>query len=102
MEVATINIFIVDPFSTIFLVITITVDHFAKWFFIIRKEGTPLVIFKTIVSFIKLFVMDFDITNVTVIFLIKGVVAHDADTINTNTVSLDVILSKKLETTTDG
>ena len=102
MEVATINIFIVDTLSTIFLVITITVDHFAKWFFIIRKEGASLVIFKTIVSFIKLFVMDFDITDVTVIFLIKGVVTHDADTINADTVSLDVILSKKLETTTDG
>ena len=102
MEVATINIFIVDPFSTIFLVITITVDHFSKWFFIIREEGTPLVILKAIVSFIELFVMDLDVTNITIIFLIEGVVAHNTDTINADTISLDVILTKKLETTTDG
>ena len=101
MEVATINIFIVDTLRTVFLVITITVDHFSKWFFIIREEGAPLVILKAIVSFIELFVMDFDVTNVTVIFLIKGVVAHNTDTINADTVGLDVILSEKLETTTN-
>ena len=102
MEVATINVFIVDTFSTIFLVITITVDYFTKWFFIIRKEGTSLVIFKTIIGFIELFVMNFDVTDVTVIFLIKGVVTHNTNTINADTIGLDVILSKKLETTTDG
>ena len=101
MEVATINVFIVDTFSTIFLVITITVDHFTKWFLIIGKEGATLVIFKTIIGFIEFFVMNLDVTDVAVIFLIKGIVAHNTDTINADTVGLDVILSEKLETTTN-
>ena len=61
-----------------------------------------MVILKAIVSFIELFVMDLDVTNITIIFLIEGVVAHNTDTINADTISLDVILTKKLETTTDG
>ena len=59
-------------------------------------------IFKAIIGFIEFFVMNFDVTDVTVIFLIEGVVAHNTNAVNANPVSLDVILSKKLETTADG
>ena len=45
--------------------------------------------------------MNLDVTDVAVIFLIKGIVAHNTDTINADTVGLDVILSEKLETTTN-
>ena len=77
------------------------IDHFTKWFLIIGKEGATLVIFKTIIGFIEFFVMNLDVTDVAVIFLIKGIVAHNTDTINADTVGLDVILSEKLETTTN-
>ncbi len=67
MEVSYHKHFIVDTLSTIFAHYHYR-EPLCQVVFIIRKGRYALGVFKTIVSFIKLFVMYFDITNVTVPF----------------------------------
>ena len=93
MEVGAKDILIVDAFIAIFLVVAIPIDDFAQRFFIIREEGTTLVIFKAIVSLVKLFVMNLDITDIAVFGLVEGVVSHDAQAFNSTAGSFDIVLA---------
>ena len=77
MEVGTKDILIMNPFADFFLVISISIDNLSQWFLIIWEEGTALMILKSIVGFIEIFIMNLDITDKTVIGLVEGVVAHD-------------------------
>ena len=78
MEVRTKDIFIMNAFTTILLVVTISIDNLAQWFFVIREEGAALMIFKTIVGLIEFIIMNLDVANVTIISLIEGLMSHDA------------------------
>ena len=66
-----------NTFATILLVVTISIDDLAQWFFIIREEGAALMIFKTIVGLVEFIIMDLDVANLTIIGLIEGIMSHD-------------------------
>ncbi len=89
MEVA-INIFIVDTLSTIFLLLPLPVDRFAKWFS--SSEGRyALGDFQNHSKFHQTLRYVFWYHQCNGYFLDWD---YDADTINTDTVSLDVMLSR--------
>ena len=102
MEVGTKDILIMNPFADLFLVVSISIDNLSQRFLVIWEEGTSLVIFKSIVGFIKLFIMDLDVTDKAVISLVEGVVTHDTEPFDTFTWSFNIILPQKLKTTADG
>ena len=77
MEVRTKDILIMNPFADLFFVVSISIDNLSQWFLVIREEGTALMILKTIVGFIEIFIVNLDVTDKTVIGLVEGVVAHD-------------------------
>ena len=56
MEVGTKDILVMNPFADFFFVISISIDNLSQWFLVIREEGTALVIFKSIVGFIEIFI----------------------------------------------
>ena len=101
MEVGTKDILIVDAFVAVFLIITISIDDLAQRFFIVREEGAPLVVFKAVVGFIKLFVINLDVTDIAILDLVESVVSHDAQSFDSTARSLDIVLAKKLETAAD-
>ncbi|CGF61169.1 Uncharacterised protein [Streptococcus pneumoniae] len=77
MEVGTKDIPIMNPFTDLFFVVSISIDNLSQRFLVIREEGTTLVIFKSIVGFIEIFIVNLDVTDKTVIGLVERVVSHD-------------------------
>ena len=67
MEVAAKDVLVMNPFAPIFFVVPISVDDLAQWFFILRQEGPTLVVLKTIIGFVELFVMDFDVADIAIV-----------------------------------
>ncbi|CIW42542.1 Uncharacterised protein [Streptococcus pneumoniae] len=66
-----------NPFTDLFFVVSISIDNLSQRFLVIREEGTALVIFKSIVGFIEIFIVNLDVTDKTVIGLVERVVSHD-------------------------
>ena len=93
MEVAAKDIFVMNPFAPIFFVVPISIDNLAQRFFILCQEGPTLVVFKTIVGFIELFVMDFDVANVAIVFLVEGIMPHNTKALNAFARSFNVVLA---------
>ena len=58
-------------------------------------------ILKAVVGFVKFIIMNLDITNVAIIFLIKRIVTHNTNTVNADAIGLNIILSQQLETAAD-
>lgn len=54
-------------------------------------------IFKTVIGFFEFIIVNFDISDETVVVLVEGVVSHDANAVDFFAIGLHIILSKKLE-----
>ena len=52
-----------------------------------------MVVFKTIIGFIKFFVMNFNVTDEAVVGLIKGIVSHDTETFDASSRSFNIVLA---------
>ena len=52
-----------------------------------------MVVFKTIIGFVKFFVMDLDITDIAVVDLVERIVAHNTKSLNTFARSFNVVLA---------
>ena len=77
MEIRTENIFIVNTFSDFLFIISISVNNLTEWFLVIWEEGATLMVLKSIVGFIKLFIVNLNITDEAVIGLVECIVSHD-------------------------
>ena len=77
MEVGTKDILIMNTFADFFFVISISIDNLSQRILIILDDVKALMIFKTIVDFIEIFIVNLDVPDKTVIGLVERVVAHD-------------------------
>ena len=93
MEVAAKDVLVMNPFASIFFVVPISIDDLAERFFILSQEGPTLVVLKTILGFVKFFVMDFDITDIAVVDLVERIVAHNTKSLNALARSFNVVLA---------
>ena len=90
-----------NAFASIFLVVPISIDDLAQRFFILCQEG-PTWWFSNIVGFIELFVMDLDVANIAVVFLVESVMPHNTKALNAFARSFNIVPGlRQLKTTTD-
>ena len=93
MEVAAKDVLVMNSFASIFFVVPISIDDLTQRFFILSQEGPTLVVLKTIVGLVELFIMDFDVANVAIILLVEGIVSHNTKSLNALARSFNVVLA---------